>query len=77
MKAKRQWKSRQIGNRRETMLVEDGNRFVIALVGLNSFHDTKPELRLVCDPRTGKRWASMKAARQWLDGALRSHKRKV
>jgi len=68
---RRYWRRRRIGNAYESTLIEEGADKVIAIAGVPSFHDHDPELRLVCDPRTGKPWESTKAVVQWLNGALK------
>jgi len=70
---KLKWKRRGMGNTYEWMLTGQHAKLVTALAHRQeTFRRASPfELRIILDPRTGKPWTSMKAAREWLDKAMK------
>lgn len=73
MKAKKpKWKRRKMGSNYESILTGQHPKLVTAIAGRRDFGDEAPlELRVVLDPRTGKRWTSVKAMREWLNKAIK------
>jgi hypothetical protein len=68
---KLKWKRRHMGNNYEWMLTGQHPKLVTALASHRDLLDRSIELRIILDPRTGKRWTNMKAAREWLDKVLK------